>query len=125
MQIGADKRRQSFLVVEPLDGPVLGVGVDDVSVRSARRDNIFSIAAGHRVPVETGDPATAETVGRSAPAIVVLESAAEIVGSLIILRDGIELLDGNVIEVAPGSSGVGTDVDAAIIAVDDAVGVLR
>ena len=54
MQIGADKRRQSILVVEPLDGPVLGVGIDDVALASGRH-YVFAVATDHGEPVKAGD----------------------------------------------------------------------
>src|SRR5215469_4321341 len=88
------------------------------------RDGVFTVAAGHGVPVEAGDPAAAQVVGRSAPSVVILQTAAEVVGRLIVLGHGIELLDREVIQITPGAGGIRADVNATIVAVNHAVGVL-
>src|SRR5205085_6754849 len=93
LEIGTYEICPSILVIEPGDGPILGVAIHDVDIGPACRDHIFSVAAGCRVPIKAGDSAATQAVGRSAPAIVVLQAAAEIVRSLIVLGDRVELLD--------------------------------
>src|SRR5215471_18255180 len=109
MEIRANKTGQTTLDVYPLDGPVLRVDVDHVDILSSRRDGIFAIATSHGEPLVSGDSATAQTVGRAAPGIVVLKAAAKVVGSLIILSHGVELLDGQTIGVAPRAPAIGGD----------------
>src|SRR6185312_15054486 len=97
---------------------VLRFRVDDVGI-AGREDGILAVAAGRHRPVEG-----AIAGGGTAPGVIVLQATAEVVGGFVAGRHHVELLDGDGIEEAEVLAGVVGKVDAAIVALDDAVGVV-
>src|SRR5678815_4578836 len=60
-----------------------------------------------------------------APAAVVLQSAAHVVRALHVVGDFVKLRDGDGVDVVPGFGTIPGNVDAAIAAGDDVIGVGR
>src|SRR5689334_25352873 len=116
MEIWADGIRHSILHVDPLNKAVLRIGVNGMNIFSACWDNVFTVAAHHGEPVKAGNAAAAEAVGSSAPSVVVLQAAAKHVRCVVVFRNHVELLNGKVVQIAPGFAGVSADVNSAVIA---------
>src|SRR5262249_43082980 len=122
--IGTNGTRLAGFNIQPLDGAVLRIYIDQVGSVSGW-DGVFSIASGDREPIGAADAAAAQAVRRTTPPVIVLQPAAEHVRSLIVSGHRVELLDGQIIEIAPGFAGIRREVSPAVVAVDDTIGILR
>src|SRR5262249_15937978 len=124
MEIWTNGIREAILNIHPLDKTVLRVGVNQVDILTPSGNDILTIAANDSEPLKSGDSGAAQAVGGAAPSIVVLEAGAEVVRSLIVLSDRIELLNGQIVGITPGACTIGGDIHAAIVAINHAVRIL-
>jgi hypothetical protein len=84
-----------------------------------------SVAARHRVPVVLADPFLEQGGAWPAPAAVVLQAAAHVVGLTQVVRDVIELRQLHVVDDLPRGGAVVADLVSAVAAVQDPLGVER
>ena len=99
---------------------VNGVRIHGIDLR------VKTIAAGRANPVSVGDALTISRLTRPAPAAVVLQAAVDVVKRLPhVRRDRVVLRDGEVGNEVDGATTIVTDVDAAVAADDEMIGIRR
>ena len=103
---------------------VLRFGVDDVRVGGVDA-GVEAVAALHGDPVLVADAGGLQAGAGAAPGVVVLQAAADAVGLLEIVGDFVELAERDVVQVAPVAAAIPGHPDAAVVAVEDVVGIRR
>ncbi len=101
---------------------VLRFGVDNV--RFLRIDlRVEAIAALHGEPFGVRDAGKIERRAGSTPGVVVLQSAANLVGLRVVESDFVELTDGDLRALIPTAALVTREVESTVAADDHVVGV--
>src|SRR5262249_6879215 len=83
------------------------------------------VAAGHGEPVGVDRPCVGSQCARSAPGVVILQTAADVVGTPHVGGDLIELARGDVVVVIPSDAAIGAHIHAAVVAHVDYARILR
>src|SRR6266436_1611190 len=99
--------------VAAVDESILGLGVNNprFDIIDGR---IEAVAAVNHLPVFIDDAVARERLAGAAPASVVLQTATDVIGLLVIEGDFVELSDGNGVEEIPGLAGVVAPVNSAV-----------
>src|ERR1017187_9095092 len=117
-----DALRFVGLQIAPREAAVLRFRVDEVRVGGIDAV-VETIAALHRNPVGIANSGGLQGGTGPAPGVVVLQAAADVVGFLVIEGHLIELAERDVVEVFPIAPAVPGGPDAAIVAVEQVVGI--
>ncbi len=118
----ADGFRFAGLQVAARKIAILGFRVDDVRVGGVDA-RVEAVAALHGDPILVADAGGLKAGAGTAPRIVVLQAAADVIRLLEVVRDLVELSDGDIVQVAPIAAAVPGDPDAAIVAAEHVVGI--
>jgi ABC-type transporter Mla MlaB component len=116
--------RLSVAQVHALDGAGLRLGVDDLRIRGVEHA-VEAVAAPERDPVRVHDPVLRARAARAHPVLVVLQAAADAVGSLRVHVDAIELAGRHPAEMLPALARLVALVRSAVRAEQEPLGVSR
>ena len=106
------------------DVAVLRLGIDDVQVVGIG-ERLEAVAALDAIPVVVEDAGVAADRTRAAPRVVVLHAAAQVVGDRHVVADVVVLREVHVVDALPRLALVPAHPDAAVVAVDDVIRVVR
>ena len=110
------------LQIPALDVPVLRFRVDDIGI--LRIDTgVETVAAAYGNPIVIGDAFLLHRGAGAAPTVVILQASADVIRLLVIEGDLIELAHGDVVDVFPCATGIPRDVDSAIAAGQQVIGI--
>src|SRR5207248_3645880 len=118
----ADGALMSGAHVAPGDVAVLRLGVHDPGL-DVVNGGVKTIATVNHLPVFVGDAVAGERLARAAPATVILQSSADVIGLFVVQRDFIKLADGDDIEEIPIFPCIVTPMDAAVGTGDHVIGI--
>ena len=100
------------------DAARLRFGVDDLVIERIGH-GVEAVAAGHAEPVGVARPECIARATRTAPRLIVLQSAVHVVERLrVVDRDRVELSGDDALDVIPRASGVPRHVQPAVAAED-------
>ncbi len=108
----------------PVDVAILRFGVHNPRLHGIDR-RVESIAAVNHVPVFVGDAVARQGLARPAPASVVLQSAANVIGLLVVQRNFVKLPDGDGVDEIPAAPVVVAPVNSAVAPGDDVIRIRR
>src|SRR6202011_2253303 len=106
--------------ITPRQEPILRFGINDPRLDGIDL-SVKTIAAVDERPVFVGHAVARERLAGSAPASVVLQSTADMIGLLDVQTDLVKLPDGDGVDEVPGAPVVVAPVNATVAAGDDVV----
>src|SRR5689334_18031394 len=119
---GADGALLAGAHVAPVDEAVLRFGVDNPGL-DVVNSGVKAVATVNHLPVFVDDAVAREGHARAAPTAVVLQTAADLIGFLVVEGYFIKLADGDDVQEIPIFSGVVAPVNAAVGAGDHVIGI--
>src|ERR1039458_8127849 len=117
-RVGPDALLRAVSHIVTAHVAILRFRVDDRPIRGIL-PRVEAVAAAHREPVGIDRSRGGAHGARSAPRIIVLQAAADVIGAAHVGRYLIELADGNIVVIIPGQAAIVRDIEAAIVAHHD------
>ena len=96
-----------------------------ISIVIRFKHHIKAVAKVHLLPVVIGDTSVLPHLARSDPGAIVLHTPGHIIGDIHIVTNMIELRQRQIGDEPPRLSAVATDIESAVIALNQVVGILR
>ncbi len=110
--------------IAPVNVAVLRFRVHDPRFEGIDR-RVKSVAAVNHKPIFIGDAVACQRLARPAPASVVLQSAANVIGLFVVEANFIKLADGDGVDEIPRAPGVVAPMDSAVAAGEHVVRIRR